>query len=218
MLLFVVCFTFVFVVLFLQIKPSTMSKLDILDFMLLERDKIRKSHFLVVEGDILKTPARHIAFAVNFETSEGKSGINTGGFAGQVAGFIPEVGNFQYEKGKPQTFSFGNKFYHALPVHSNEEGGWDQSPELITHCLNQLDVEDDEVIATVLIGGGVSGDIFNASSRNIAGMLLSDKTLALYLLDKPEVYESLQKISYLFSTEKKKMRELFSEEHLLLVD
>ncbi len=191
-------------------------KLDILDFMLLERDNIRKPHFLVVEGDILETPARHIAFAVNFETRDGRPAKNTGGFAGQVSKFIPEVAKFQYEKGKSQTFSFNGKFYHALPVHSNEEGGWEEAPLLITECLNQLKVEDDEVIASVLIGGGVSGDTFNANTKNIAGMLLSQKTLALYLLDKPEVYEALQKMSYLFSAEKQKVRELISEDHLLL--
>lgn len=190
--------------------------MDILEFMLSEKDNIRKPHFLVVQGNVLKTSASHIVFAVNYATKDNKPGKNTGGFAGQVAEFIPEVSETEYQKGVPVSFEYGGKNYHALPVHSNEEGGWDEAPELIETCLNMLDVPDEEIIATVLIGAGKAGSDWNANARNIAGMLRSNKTLGLYLLDQPKVFERIISLTPLFFQEKNEVRRILKEEHLML--
>lgn len=191
--------------------------MDILDFMLSERDNIRTPHFLVVEGDIFQTSALNIAFAVNYATRDQKPANNTGGFAGQVAKFIPEVATTEYQKGIPVSFQHCDKTYHALPVHSNEVGGWDEAPELIETCLNMLKVPDEHVVAIVLIGGGKAGFDWNASAQNIAGMLRSNKTLALYLLDQPKVMAKLIELSHLFARDKKEIRRILRKEEGMIL-
>lgn len=149
---------------------------------------------LAVQGDIFTTPADHIAFAVNFPSADG-SYRNSGGFAGEVARmYWPELVDYKFERGKPVSrfCTQLGKTLHALPVHSNEEGGWKDAPILITDCFNQLHVPSNEVIASVLIGGGKSGAEFGANPRNIEAMAMSYKTIVVYLLEETMMYHAIQ--------------------------
>lgn len=140
-----------------------------------------------VNGDIFETPAKHIAFAVNYPGKRGGFG-NTSGFAGEVIErYWPELNSIRFEKGEPVTRFSNGKYFHALPVHSNEENGWEEAPDLIELCLNKLPVNSTEVVTCVLMGGGTSGKKWGASIRNIGGMLASMKTVVLYVFD-PEMY------------------------------
>lgn len=139
---------------------------------------------LAVRGDIFETPADHIAFAVHWPNKEGYCNNDTGGFSTRVAEFgWPELGSIIFEKGKPHTKKIKGKYFHALPVHTPEEGGWDESPFLIEECLNKLPVESSEVIAVVLIGGGNAGEKYKASVKNLEGMIRTYKTVVLYVYD-----------------------------------
>lgn len=139
---------------------------------------------LAVQGDIFQTPADHIAFAVHWPNKEGYSNNNNGGFSSEVAKFgWGDIGNIVFEKGKPVTKKIRGKYFHALPVHTSEEGGWEETPLLIEECLNKLPVDSTEVIAVVLIGGGNAGQKYNASVRNLEGMVRTYKTVVLYVFD-----------------------------------
>ncbi len=89
--------------------------------------------------------------------------------------------NIRFEKGKPQSKKIKGKTFHALPIHTPQDGGWDESPELIKECLNKLPVGSGEVIACVLMGGGNAGEKYKASVRNLEGMIMSYKTIVLYV-------------------------------------
>ncbi|MFA4942729.1 MAG: hypothetical protein WC564_03785 [Patescibacteria group bacterium] len=71
-----------------------------------------------------------------------------------------------------------------MAVHTNEIGGWKNAPELIRVCLNKLPTSSVEVIAVVLIGGGISGKKWKAGLDNIIGMSQSYKTVVLYIKEK----------------------------------
>lgn len=149
---------------------------------------------LAVQGNIFETPADHIAFAVNFPTADG-SFQNSGGFAGEVARmYWPELVDYKFERGKPVSrfCAVLGKTLHALPVHSNEEGGWENAPLLITDCFNQLCVPSNEVIASVLIGGGKSGEKFGANPRNVEAMALSYKTIVVYFLQEAMMHLAIR--------------------------
>ncbi|MEZ4103009.1 MAG: hypothetical protein R3B55_00300 [Candidatus Paceibacterota bacterium] len=149
---------------------------------------------LSVHGDIFETPADHIAFAVNFAGKSSKP-VNSGGFAGEVSRrYWPEISNHEFQAGVPVSryIASAGKFFHALPVHSNEEGGWKDAPELITKCFNLLPVPSTEVIATVLMGAGSSGTKYNASPRNIEAMALSYKEIVLYIYEEAVYHLLLQ--------------------------
>lgn len=139
---------------------------------------------VAIQGDIFDTPADHIAFAVHYPNKKGESDNSKSGFASQVYehGWT-SLKTIKFKAGWPVTKKIKGKYFHALPVHSNEEGGWEGSPELIQDCLNRLPVSSTEVVAIVLIGGGAAGLKYKASVRNIEGMVKSYKTVVLYVYE-----------------------------------
>lgn len=151
----------------------------------------RQKPLLAVQGDIFSTPADHIAFAVHWPNDKGYSNNDNGGFSSQVARYgWSDLGQIVFEKGKPETRKIKGKYFHALPVHTPQDGGWDETPMLIEECLNKLPVSSGEVIACVLIGGGNAGQKYNANVRNLEGMIRTYKTVALYVYEK-EMYDLL---------------------------
>ena len=142
----------------------------------------RQKPLLAVQGNIFDTPADHVAFAVHWPNKEGHYNNNDGGFSSRVAEYgWPELAHIRFEKGKPQSQMIKGKMFHALPVHTPEKGGWDETPQLIESCLNQLPISSSEVIACVLIGGGHAGKKFKASITNLEGMVRTLKTVVLYV-------------------------------------
>ncbi len=137
---------------------------------------------IAIQGDIFDTPADHIAFAVHYPNDSGNYNNAGSGFAALVAKHgWPELSRIKFEAGVPQTKKIKGKFFHALPVHCNQENGWDNAPRLIEHCLNKLPVDSTEVISTVLIGGGNAGLKYGATVKNIEGIIRSYKTVVLYV-------------------------------------
>lgn len=144
----------------------------------------RQKPLVAVQGDIFSTPADHIAFAVHWPNDEGYSNNDNGGFSSLVANHgWSDLGLINFEKGKPRSEMIKGKTFHALPVHTPQKGGWSESPQLIEACLNKLHVPSNEVIACVLIGGGNAGQKYNASVRNLEGMIHTHKTVVLYVYD-----------------------------------
>lgn len=133
-----------------------------------------------VKGNIFDTPHKHIAFAVNTE------GYNDSGFVGQVSSrYWPQLVNIGKKKlGEVLYHRSGDKTFHALVCHSpRESGGWTKTPEMITKCLDSLDVPDDQVIAILLIGSGLAGQMGGAdSSAILRGMEQSKKKVVVYAL------------------------------------
>ncbi|MDD4439711.1 MAG: hypothetical protein PHS04_17015 [Tissierellia bacterium] len=132
-----------------------------------------------VSGDILESPHKHIVFAVNTE------GYNDSGFAGMVARYYPELANTGgNELGDVITLSgkYKNKVFHAIVCHSLAPNpGWSKAPETVIQCLNQLEIPNEEPIATVKIGGGPIGVMMGADAKAIlAAMEQSEKTLVVY--------------------------------------
>lgn len=142
-------------------------------------------------GDIFDTKAHHIAFGVHWRNSKGELNNAHSGFAALVAAYgWPELATFEFEKGKPETKFIKGKYFHALPIHSNEKNGWDEAPELICQCLNLINVPGTEVISCVLMGGGDSGLKYKATVRNIEGFIKTYKTVVLHIHD-DNLYELL---------------------------
>jgi hypothetical protein len=139
---------------------------------------------IAIQDDIFNTPADHIAFAVHWRNSEGYLDNSNGGFAGEVAErFWPELANLEFEKGVPISKKFLGKWWHACPVHTNEKGGWDESPILIEECFNKIPCGSTEVIASVLMGGGHAGNKYKATVNNLEGFIKTYKTVVLYVKD-----------------------------------
>ncbi len=156
---------------------------------LLKIEKLQEPLYCV-HGNIFKTPAQHIAFAVHYPNKKGDYS-NVDGFAGQVMEkHWPELGSIKFTKGEPISRYANGKYFHALPVQTNEERGWDDAPELIETCLNKLPLNSIEVVACVLIGGGDSGLKWGANIKNIGGMLASVKTVVLYVYE-AEIFQLL---------------------------
>ena len=132
-----------------------------------------------VAGDVFRAPQKHIAFAVNEE------GENFVGFAGQVASMIwPELeetgGN---DLGEVLEYVSGSKTYYALVCHTQELGGWDNTPEIVRECLDNIDIPNNEEIAVVLMGSGEIGIKEGADVEAILqGMEQSKKHLVVYTL------------------------------------
>ncbi|MCX6757373.1 MAG: hypothetical protein NTZ44_00605 [Candidatus Nomurabacteria bacterium] len=141
----------------------------------------RQKPLICIQGDIFLTPADHIVFAVNYPSKDGKWN-NTGGFAGDVVARgwtnLPEI---KFEKGQTISKKIFGKTYHAIAVHSNEEYGWDEAPDLIQLCLDKLPVNSTSVMAIVLIGGGKAGEKYVASIKNVEGISRTYKTVVLYV-------------------------------------
>lgn len=138
---------------------------------------------VAIQGDIFKTPADHIAFAMHYKKDSRISHLI--GFAGKVAKYgWPELNDINFEKGVPVTKKIKGKYFHACPIHTNEEGGWDEAPELIEQCFNKLPVSGEEVVASVLMGGGLAGVKYKATINNLQGMVRTYKTVVLYIYEK----------------------------------
>lgn len=147
---------------------------------------------LCIQGDIFETPADNIAFAVNHPNSEGQYDNNIG-FAAEVCQrYWPELKDIKFEKGETRSHRAAGKTFHAMAVHTNEVNGWKEAPRLIKTCLNQLPVNSTDVIAIVLIGGGISGQKWKAGVNNIMGISRSYKTIVLYIKN-PDYYEAALK-------------------------
>ncbi|MCX6797983.1 MAG: hypothetical protein NTX66_02065 [Candidatus Falkowbacteria bacterium] len=149
---------------------------------------------LCIQGDVFETPADHIAFAVNYPNSEGQYNNSGTGFAGEVCRhYWPELRNIKFTKGEIRSHTSMGKTFHAMAVHTNEPSGWKDAPELIECCLNKLPVSSVDVIAIVLIGGGIAGKKWQASINNIVGMSRSYKTVVLYVKEQ-EYYKAIMQI------------------------
>jgi len=146
---------------------------------------------IAIRGDIFDTLADHIAFAVHWPNKKGHANNNAGGFSSKVAEFgWTDLGDIVFKKGEVRSRKIKGKTFHAMAVHTPEEGGWDETPQLIENCLNILPVSSIEVVAVVLIGGGDAGAKYNATVRNLEGMVKTCKTVVLYVYDDP-LYELL---------------------------
>lgn len=138
---------------------------------------------IAIQGNIFETPADHIAFAMHYKKDSRVNHLI--GFAGKVAKYgWPELKDIDFEKGVPVTQKIKGKHFHACPIHTNEEGGWDEAPELIEQCFNKLPVSGDEVVASVLMGGGLAGMKYKATVNNLQGMVRTYKTVVLYVYEK----------------------------------
>jgi hypothetical protein len=131
----------------------------------------------VVEGDVMDTPHKHIAFAINTE------GFNDSGFAGFVSKIAPKLANTGPKKlGEVITINAGHKTFHGLVCHSLAKGGWKDAPEAIVQCLNSIEVDDREPIAIIAIGSGEIGRILGASFvKNIRAINRSKKNCVVYV-------------------------------------
>lgn len=148
---------------------------------------------IAIQGDIFETIANHIAFAVHWDNKGQKTETNNDGFAAKVAkNGWSDLCKIKFKKGEPQSKLINGKWFHALPIHTNEEGGWEEAPGLIKTCLDKLTIVSSvEVIATVLMGGGASGEKYKASVRNLEGMLGTHKTIVLYVNPNDNLYDLL---------------------------
>lgn len=131
-----------------------------------------------IRGDVFQAPHKHIAFAVNTE------GYNDTGFAGAVSSrYWPELANTGAKKLGDVISKNGDKTFHALVCHSLGGDGWKKTTEAVTRCLDSLDIPDDEVIAIVLMGAGMVGQMGGADVFSIlGGMARSKKKVAVYTL------------------------------------
>ena len=158
------------------------------DFLWLNR---LQKPLVAIQGDIFKTEAHYIAFAVHWRNSKGELNNANGGFAGMVAKLgWPELETYEFKKGVPIIKFIEGKYYCALPVHVNDENGWDETPFLIEEALNALPVSSVDVIACVMIGGGYAGRKYFANVNNLQGFMRTYKTIVMYVYDK-EYYDLL---------------------------
>lgn len=129
------------------------------------------------KGNIFDTDCRHIAFAVNTE------GYNDAGFAGSVASLgWKELANMGEQKlGSVISKKIGDKTYHALVCHSLKNGWGKNQDEVIKQCFDNIDIDDNEKIASIAIGTGFVGMLTGANPREIVcGMCDSKKNIVLY--------------------------------------
>jgi hypothetical protein len=132
---------------------------------------------LVIGQDVFSCSYQHIAFAVNTQ------GFNDAGFAGVVSDqYWPELANTGPKQlGQVMSRKVGDKTFHALVCHSLDQNGWDETPKIVTQCLDSIDIPDDEIIAVVSIGGGPIGRAMGADPDAIrSGMEASQKTVVVY--------------------------------------
>lgn len=130
-----------------------------------------------VHGNVFETSHTHIAFAVNTE------GFNDAGFAGQVSSRYWEglANTGKKELGDVFSNKTNEKTFHALVCHSLGEGGWKKTAEIVTECLDSIDVTG--IIAVVLMGAGMVGQIGGADVFAIlGGMARSKKRVVVYTL------------------------------------
>ncbi len=133
----------------------------------------------MVRGDILKTPHKHIVFAVNAE------GFNDAGFAGVVTQrYWKALANTGGNKlGETLSMSTKDRTFHALVCHALAGSGWSKTPSLVEQCLNKLDAPDAETVGAVLMGSGMIGQMGGADTYAIlGGIARSSKRVAVYTL------------------------------------
>ena len=130
-----------------------------------------------VKGNILASPYTHICFAVNTE------GYNDAGFAGLVASkYWPELADTGPKRlGETMTHTgYDGRVFHALVCHSLKDG-WEQTPEVLTKCLDSLALPQQSAI--VLVGGGMIGQMYGANVyANLGGIARSQHSFAVYSL------------------------------------
>ena len=127
-------------------------------------------------GDVITGSERHVAFAVNCE------GYNDAGLAGNISyNYWPELANTgRIRMGEMLSKDTGSKVFHALVVHSLEEG-WSEAPKHIEECFNELQIPTDEEVASVAMGAGMIGMLSGANPQeNLAAMERSNKSIVIY--------------------------------------
>ena len=127
-------------------------------------------------GDVLTSPERHVAFAINTE------GHNDAGLAGNISDhFWPELASTgPIRMGEILSKDLGYKVFHALVVHSLIDG-WSDTPQHIEACFNELEIPTDEEIASVAIGAVLVGALSGANTHdNLAAMDRSNKSIVIY--------------------------------------
>lgn len=133
-----------------------------------------------IRGDIFESPHKHIIFAVNTE------GFNDAGFAGLVAyRYWPELANTGPQIiGTVLSKESDERVFHAVVCHSlSGEPGWNQAPETVRRCLDELDVPEEEVVGAVLVGAGLIGMMSGANPHAIHdAMNNSNRQLKVYHL------------------------------------
>lgn len=146
----------------------------------------------IVYGDVLKTSCNHIAFAVRTK------GYNNGGFEGQVSSrFWSDLTYFPDEKALGSVLSkkVEEKTFHALICYefkSGQKGGWDMTPQVVTQCLDSLDIPPDETVAVVLMGAGLVGQTMGTDVLAILGGLArSKKKVVIYTLEPLTLHSSI---------------------------
>ncbi len=130
-----------------------------------------------VRGDIFGTDCKHVGFAVNTQ------GYNDAGFAGMVASrHWPGLDNTgEKQLGEILSHMTAGKTFHALVCHSLDKGGWDKTAEVVTKCLDQLKIPEEEPIALVLMGSGPVGQAQGADVYAImGGIARSKKSVIIY--------------------------------------
>lgn len=128
-----------------------------------------------VKGDIFTTKDKHIIFALN------KEGFNDCGFAGQVAkrGFTEIIDTGGNKLGEILSKTIDNITYHGIVCHSLENGGWNNSANIILTALNKMDFDDNASIVT--IGGGFVGIMQGAPYEDILSAFdTSNKKLTVW--------------------------------------
>lgn len=133
-----------------------------------------------VQGDILESPYRYIAFAVN------TSGINDSGFASVISDKYWRELVYVGENPLRTVLSkdIGGHTLFALVCHDLCVGGWKKTPEVVTECLDSIEIPDDQTIACVLMGSGPVGQMSGADVEKImGGIARSKKKVAVYSLD-----------------------------------
>ena len=127
-------------------------------------------------GDVVTGSERHVAFAVNSE------GHNDAGLAGNISyNFWPELASTgPIRMGEILSKDTGKKVFHALVVHSLTEG-WEDAPQYIEACFNELQIPTDEEVASVAMGAGMIGMLSGANpAENLAAMERSNKSIVVY--------------------------------------
>lgn len=133
------------------------------------------------QGNIFETEDENILFGVNEE------GFNDGGFAGLVTSKYWEElqntgGNKLGEVLTKEVPEIG-KTFHAIVCHSLKPGGWEEAPQYIKDVLKKLDINTNDKISSVLIGGGMIGKMSGANPKAILeAMKETGKRIDIYTL------------------------------------
>ncbi len=133
----------------------------------------------LVFEDIFLTPFKHIVVAVNAE------GQNYTGFAGKVARqYWPELHETGGKLGTVLQKQVADKTFYAFVCYDLFDYEWLLSPLKFEECLDQLEVPEDERIATILIGGNTVGRLGGPVAMEILGAMARSKNkFVVYMPD-----------------------------------